>query len=220
MGRPAHPSGVTTSPSDQPSRTRARVPKGSAAGGRFAVSTRVEPALALRSPARAQRLGTDKYGFPVVACTRCGGAGRHGRNTVDGDRCYGCQGTGTVLAPEVAREVVAEFAAAQRTAARPKVRDLKVGDVVSKPYTQLEDAQFRRVVRVLVAPQKPTRFEGRGDKKRPVAFAAAIDFEDGTRDVVTTDFVYARRGAQVDPAPYVARAVKPRGNGQTVRRTA
>ena len=205
---------------DRSAKAQARVPKGAATGGRFAVSTRVEPSLALRAPDRAQRQGTDKYGFPVVTCARCAGTGRFSRNDVDADRCYGCGGSGTVLAPDVAREVVSEFAAAQRAAARPKVRDIKVGDVISKPYTQLEQAQFRRVVRVLVAPQKPTRFEGRGDKKRPAAFAAAIDYEDGTRDLVTTDFVYARRGAEVDPAPFVARATRPRGNGQTVRRSA
>lgn len=165
-------------------------------------------------------MGADRYGFPVVECTRCSGKGRFSHNDVDGERCYGCQGAGTVLAPEVAREVVAEFAAAQRQAARPKVREVKVGDVISKPYQRLGDASFRRVVRVLVAPQKPTRFEGRGDKKRAVAFAAAIDYEDGTRDLVTTDFVYARRGAQVDPTPFVARAVKPRSNGQRLRRSA
>lgn len=38
-------------------------------------------------------------------------------------------------------------------------------------------------------------------------FAAAVDFSDGTRDVLTTDAVYARRGAYVDPAPFVERAV-------------
>lgn len=205
---------------DRPARTQARIPKGAATGGRFAVTTRVEPSLALRAPATVRRLGTDKYGFPVVMCNRCTGQGMHGHNAVDKDRCYGCGGTGTVLAPEVAREVVAEFAAAQRAAARPKVRDIRAGDVISKPYTQLEDAAFRRMVRVLVAPQKPTRFEGRGDNKRAAAFAAAIDYEDGTRDLVTTDFVYARRGATVDPAPFVARATRARGNGQVVRRSA
>ena len=89
---------------------------------------------------------------------------------------------------------------------RPRVRDLKVGDTVSKVYAQLADADFSTVVRVPVAPQRPTQFEGRGEVKRPVAFAAAVEFDDGTREVVTTDTVYARRGATVDPKPFVARA--------------
>lgn len=196
---------------DQP-----RQPRGATSGGQFAVTTRVEPDLALDEPERLR----DRYGFPVVTCRRCAGRGRQGYNTVDGDRCYGCGGNGTVLAPDVAREVVAEFAAAQRAAARPRVRDLKVGDIVSKPYTNLEDAKFRRVVRVLVAPHRPTRFENRDGTKRPVAFAAAIDYDNGDRDVVTTDFVYARRGSQVDPAPFVAKATRVRGKTQRARRTA
>lgn len=218
---PAHPCCVTipSSSADSKASRQARIARGVSAGGRFTVTSRVEPGLQLQARERAaQQVTRDKYGFPVVACTRCSGRGRFSHNDVDADRCYGCGGNGTVLAPEVAREVVAEFSAAQRAAARPKVRDIKAGDIVSKPYQRLEDASFRRVVRVLVAPQKPTRFEGRGDKKRAVAFAAAIDYEDGTRDLVTTDFVYARRGAEVDPAPFVARATSRRGNGQTVRR--
>ncbi len=180
------------------------------------MTTRIEPELALDEPERLR----DRYGFPVVTCGRCAGVGRRGFNAVDGDRCYGCGGNGTVLAPEVARDVVAEFAAAQRAATRPKVRELKAGDVISKPYTNLEDAKFRHVVRVLVAPHRPTRFENREGTRRPVAFAAAIDYDDGGRDVVTTDFVYARRGSEVDPAPFVAKATRAHGKPQRARRTA
>src|SRR5665647_3186473 len=114
----------------------------------------------------------------------------------------------STYSPEVLRDVVAEFAAAQRAAARPRVRDIKAGDAVAKPYGQLHDAHFKKVARVLVAPQRPTRFEGNGEKKSPVAFAAAVEYTDGTRDVVTTDAVFARRGHQVDPAPFVARATR------------
>ena len=179
------------------------MPKGAVTGGRFTVTTRIEPALALAKPEPA---GVDKFGFPVVRCARCQGRGLHGTNTNDGDRCYGCQGTGHTYAPEVLRDVVAEFAAAQRAAARPHVRDIKAGDTVAKPYGQLHDAHFKQVARILVAPQRPTRFEGRGEKKRPVAFAAAVEYTDGSRDLVTTDAVFARRGHKVDPAPFVARA--------------
>jgi hypothetical protein len=168
------------------------------------VSSHLEPGVTL---APAPDAGVDKYGFPVVACSRCGGAGRHGANSLDGDRCYGCGGTGHRYAPGVLRDVVSQFAAAQRAAARPNVRQLKAGDTVSRPYSQLHEAHFRHVARILVAPQRPTRFEGRGDARRPVAFAAAVDYTDGTRDFVTTDAVFARRGATVDPAPFVERAI-------------
>jgi hypothetical protein len=33
-------------------------------------------------------------GFEVQTCGRCGGSGRYSFNQVDGDRCYGCHGSG------------------------------------------------------------------------------------------------------------------------------
>lgn len=104
----------------------------------------------------------------------------------------------------VARAVGAPFAAVRRAAARPRVRDLRPGDVVSRPYGQLHEAHFRTVARVLVRTDRPTRFapvNRPGRPRRPVGFMAAIDYDDGGRDVVTTDAVYARRGAHIDPSP-------------------
>lgn len=37
---------------------------------------------------------TDKLGFEIQTCTRCGGSGRYSYNQIDGSRCYGCGGTG------------------------------------------------------------------------------------------------------------------------------
>jgi hypothetical protein len=182
---PAHLLGVNPS---SPASSQLAQPRSS--DGRFGVTARTAPEL------------------PVVVCARCDGVGMHGSNSVDGDRCYGCGGTGHQYAPEVKRDVVAKFASAQRAAARPQVRQLKVGDSISRTYTQLADAHFKQVARILVAPQRPTRFEGRGAARRPVAFAAVVDFTDGSRDVVTTDAVYARRGAIVDPAPFVKLAAR------------
>lgn len=194
---------MTTTPATDPSAAlQPRTPR-----GKFAVTSRVEPELALRQEPQAAGGGVDKYGFPVVICPLCQGAGRNGRNNVDGDMCYGCGGTGHQYAAHVLRAVTSEFAAARRAATRPRVRDLKVGDTVSKPYNQLSQAEFKTVARILVASARPTRFEGRAGAKKAVAFAAAVDYSDGTRDVVTTDAVYARRGFEVDPAPFVARAI-------------
>lgn len=33
-----------------------------------------------------------KQGFEITTCGRCVGTGRFSYNTIDGDRCYGCQG--------------------------------------------------------------------------------------------------------------------------------
>lgn len=35
--------------------------------------------------------------FETGFCTRCGGSGRYSYNQIDGDRCYGCYGTGLRL---------------------------------------------------------------------------------------------------------------------------
>lgn len=32
--------------------------------------------------------------FETTTCSRCGGSGRYSFNQMDGDRCYGCRGTG------------------------------------------------------------------------------------------------------------------------------
>jgi hypothetical protein len=41
------------------------------------------------------RLG--KSGFEIETCGRCGGGGRYSYNQMDGDRCYGCGGSGVRL---------------------------------------------------------------------------------------------------------------------------
>jgi hypothetical protein len=37
---------------------------------------------------------TNKSGFEIETCGRCGGSGRYSFNLQDGDRCYGCGGKG------------------------------------------------------------------------------------------------------------------------------
>lgn len=39
-------------------------------------------------------LPKNKDMFETETCGRCGGSGRYSFNTMDGDRCYGCQGSG------------------------------------------------------------------------------------------------------------------------------
>jgi len=37
-----------------------------------------------------------------MTCTRCGGTGTYKYNTIDGDTCYGCNGTGKRMTEKVA----------------------------------------------------------------------------------------------------------------------
>lgn len=57
----------------------------------------------------------------IVDCRRCGGTGRYAYNLRDGDRCYGCSGSGKQAVDLVAEKRAAERkakAAAKREAAR------------------------------------------------------------------------------------------------------
>ena len=63
--------------------------------------------------------------FEHQTCTRCGGGGKYSFNQMDGDRCYGCSGTGLKLTKRGAAAKV-EY---QRLLERP-AGEVKVGDSV------------------------------------------------------------------------------------------
>lgn len=67
----------------------------------------------------------DGLGFEVCTCGRCGGSGRYSFNQVDGDRCYGCGGTGL----KRTKRGAAAHAFYTKSQERP-FADLKVGDYV------------------------------------------------------------------------------------------
>lgn len=46
----------------------------------------------------------------LVVCGRCGGSGRHSYNTMDGDRCFGCAGSGKRL-PKLTTKLAADVRA-------------------------------------------------------------------------------------------------------------
>ncbi len=78
-------------------------------------------------------------GFEVQTCGRCGGSGRYSFNLMDGDRCYGCGGTGIKYTKRGA-------------AARAKMIELQKRPVSElKPgyfYASSDSAKFRQVLSV------------------------------------------------------------------------
>jgi len=72
-----------------------------------------DAALIMGCPAKAVRARFVALGY-VKVCGRCGGSGRYSYNQMDGDRCFGCSGSGKVVLP-VTRARAEEAAA--RTAA-------------------------------------------------------------------------------------------------------
>lgn len=69
----------------------------------------VAKALGCNAKAATSRLVALGY---VQSCGRCGGSGRYSFNPVDGDRCFGCNGSGKSL-PRLTAKIVADAKARQ-----------------------------------------------------------------------------------------------------------
>lgn len=65
--------------------------------------------------------------FPTKPCTRCGGGGRYSYNQRDGDRCWGCSGTGQMWATKKVSEAVVAYRKAVKDAKERQVKDLELG---------------------------------------------------------------------------------------------
>ena len=68
--------------------------------------------------------------FPTRCCSRCGGSGRYSYNSMHGDRCYGCNGTGRQLAGKKAGAIAAEVQDRIRRAKEPQISGLAPGDLI------------------------------------------------------------------------------------------
>ena len=117
-----------------------------------------------------------REGFPLVTCTRCGGTGRYSFNQIDGDKCYGCSGTGYQL-HRGAKAAHAAYTAAAKAAFRPTAAHLQVGDVILERYTekqsQAADEDWARIIDIEVT----DRVMGRGGycyRTREAAEAALV----------------------------------------------
>lgn len=153
----------------------------------------------------------DGNGFPVEVCGRCGGTGKHQYNQLDGDKCYGCNGTtrthgksAAVLAP------LTEYRETRDTAKRPLISQVEVGDRIRTRGAQY--GVWRTVIYVR-ATAKLTGWctVGSGATKRMTgwSFEHLIGFEneDGTREWERlSGNQYTERARRVDPAPFVERA--------------
>lgn len=74
---------------------------------------------------------TDKFGFPIVTCYRCGGSGRFSFNQITGDRCFGCNGSGVCWKRGKVAKAAVAYHEALRKAKSPVVRDLVKGQVIA-----------------------------------------------------------------------------------------
>jgi len=66
--------------------------------------------------------------FETTECNRCGGCGRHSWNQRDGDRCWGCNGSGLAYT-KAGAAAFAEYR--ERTVIELAAREVEVGWVVT-----------------------------------------------------------------------------------------
>lgn len=161
---------------------------------------------------------TDRYGFPIQTCSRCGGSGRYSYCQMYGDRCFKCEGKGVTHTPK-AHALYQAWASALRAHRNPTVADLKVGDGVA---TTVETAPFKRKIvgHVNVTAIEIDRNDVRGqgsvqacdlETGKPItlmvddAWAAKVFFDDGSVLEAST-CMCVRRIGWIDPAPYVEKA--------------
>lgn len=166
---------------------------------------------------------TDKFGFLLRTCTRCGGTGKFSYNQLHGDRCYGCGGTGWQHKAGRNAKAAAEYRAAVQAQREATSARLAAGDVIAVA------GAWRTVEAVEVDYSSPRGWVGRyadeldgteriADERGPVAtfgarpsvyveaaWACTITLDGGERIASGTNAVHRRRGMP-DVAPYLQAA--------------
>jgi len=165
-----------------------------------------------------EAIPTTKSGFPVQECTRCHGSGKHSYNDVHLDTCYGCGGSGWKVIKS-AQPAYNEYRAAVR-----KSKECTYGDVVQGDRVAHEGV-WREVDGIAVTPVVRGRSgvcsQETGQMEMvPSAFKVWVTIKEMTKKDGThlpsetfeacTATCVRRRGATVDPAPFIAMIPKPR----------
>lgn len=99
----------------------------------------------MRDPAK-----TNREGFPIVPCYRCGGTGEFSFNQVDGKRCYGCNGTGWAIKRGRIAKAWRAYQEAVEAARTTTWADVRVGDVV-----EIQSRRFAKVLTRRTNPHNP-----------------------------------------------------------------
>jgi len=140
-------------------------------------------------------------GFPLQACTRCGGGGHYSFNSVTGSTCFGCGGTGWVVAAG-ARKAHGEYHTAFRAETQPMLGNVERNDIIEWPY---RSDQWHTVETTLVDHDTPCGWSN-GEE---CAWRIVIHLDDGepinaaTHQVVNRkkrDTWHARRAEYVEAA--------------------
>lgn len=145
---------------------------------------------------------TDKVGFPVQECRRCGGSGHYSYNTVHGSVCYGCSGTGWQYTRKAARHAQA-YREAVRRQRDALAQDLQPGDrVVKGLHSQRRKGDQWVTVTEVERTDRESGRSLRDGEMVPTSWYTIITTDDGeTRELGGNMLV--RRFTSIDPAPFV-----------------
>lgn len=140
---------------------------------------------------------TDKNGFEVTHCYRCGGCGRYSWNQKDLDKCYGCNGTGKNYTPrglETRRmyEAAVKDGTPKAKAKADALAYQATVNVRNQPAKPNEDAKGRRVV-LYKGRQYRLTWEG----KTKYGQRAKLEYLDGSKEF----WVACEAISEVEPEP-------------------
>jgi hypothetical protein len=162
-------------------------------------------------------LRTDKHGFPITDCGRCGGSGRFSFNALDADRCYGCGGTGVVHTKGSSAKAFAAFRAASKAQANVQTQDIQPGDKIRRTITSDGRAvpvyerrtagdEWVEVTSVTRHEDQPCGWSDTHDKPReewvPCQWKTTIAWADGLVTEAIGNQIVARFSTP-DPAPFL-----------------
>jgi hypothetical protein len=156
---------------------------------------------------------TDRYGFPVEVCGRCGGTGQFSYNQIHGSRCYGCDGK-KVRHTRKARTQFQSWAADLKAIRRATGASLQVGDELAivkctgiftekvvgwHTITQIDHTGEECGWSISIDPATGS------EVRTPTAWRMLVTFDDGELAHTSTNSLFRRKG-WIDPAPYVAKS--------------
>lgn len=151
-------------------------------------------------------MNTDKHGFPIEECGRCGSSGRYPSSAWNGV-CLGCGGGGWVHPAGTVAKLAAQWQTIRRqatgvalTVCRAYAEDgsfTVVADVLAGDQVRLDsDSPWRTVAEVTPGTEvRGSAHVGVGDNRRLLSetLATTVRFEDGETDYVETPVVWQRR---------------------------
>jgi hypothetical protein len=148
---------------------------------------------------------TDKLGFEIQTCSRCGGSGHYSYNQINGTTCFGCGGTGK---KHTKRGAVAH--AAYIESLKVRLGDLKVGDLLR--VETFGRAYFAPIVEI-GAPHVNGWSERDGVRKDSVVINVTTQHAKyGRSGLVASPDYMARKGwTAEEKAPLIAAALQLQG---------